>query len=473
MTEMATAPWDGADELPAVGAAERGRPVVIVGGGLAGLTAAAHLRRHGIAVRLYEASKRLAGLARSEHDADGFTYDFGAHFITNRLAAAIGCSTRCRDMVRYGESVHLVGRDTSYPLGLLGKPRFVLSAIAVHAGAMLRGGRPKSAAEWYARHYGPALAREIAIPLTEAWSGTTAEELSPSVGEKFATSLPRSLLLKAAGKISGRTVALGYSKTVAESPHVWHVYPEGGIGAVCERLAAEVQDCVRLEQPVEAIHVEGERVVGVRVAGRDEPAAAVISTAPVHILPKLVRGTDRLAPLARFRYRAMVFVNLRLSGASGLADVVTWVPEDQFPFFRLSDIGMGLPWLVPAGKSLVTADIGCVVGDAMWTMSDEALGRLCIEALEWMVPGVGQRYLGCRVMRTPLAYPIYHREYEEDRLRLEGGTGVGGLLSIGRNGEFAHLLMEDVYWRTKRKVARLIGELAGAAVTPGAAAAAA
>jgi len=26
---------------------------------------------------------------------------------------------------------------------------------------------------------------------------------------------------------------------------------------------------------------------------------------------------------------------------------------------------------------------------------------------------------------------------------------VAGLYSIGRNGEFAHILMEDVYWRTR------------------------
>jgi len=283
--------------------------------------------------------------------------------------------------------------------------------------------------------------------------------LSAAVGEKFATSLPRSLMLKAAGAISHRTVALGYSKTIAESPHVWHVYPEGGIGTVCEKLAEEVRGNIVLDHPVEAIYVENERIVGVRAGGRDDPAAAVISTAPVHILPKLIRGSDRLAPMARFRYRAMVFVNLRISGASGLRDVVTWTPGDEFPFFRLSDIGLGLPWLVPAGKSLITADIGCEVGDATWTSADDELGQRCINAMEQIVPGITARYLGCRVMRTALAYPIYHRDYEEDRLRFERGTDIGGLLSIGRNGEFAHLLMEDVYWGTKRKVAKLVAEL--------------
>jgi hypothetical protein len=36
---------------------------------------------------------------------------------------------------------------------------------------------------------------------------------------------------------------------------------------------------------------------------------------------------------------------------------------------------------------------------------------------------------------------------------------VRGLHSIGRNGEFAHILMEDVYWRTVSRMRQLVAEL--------------
>jgi protoporphyrinogen/coproporphyrinogen III oxidase len=440
------------------------RPVAILGGGLAGLTAATYLRRHGIPVRVYEAGKQLAGLARSERDADGFTYDCGAHFITNRLAAAVGLSAACRHMPRYGETVWHRGRGYSYPFGLMRSVRYMASAVAAKVGGVFAG-KAVTAADHYRGQYGRKLADEIALPLTAAWSGATGEELAASVGEKFATSLPRTMMLKAAARLTRRTVAIGYSGTVPESPHVWHVYPEGGIGTVCERLADEVRDAVRTESPVEAILVENERAVGVRVNGKDVPARAVVSTAPVHALAKLVRGTDRLAYLARFRYRAMVFVNMRFDGPSGLPDVVTWTPGADIPFFRLSDIGMGLPWLVPVGKTQVTCDIGCRVGDDTWTASDESLGELCRAALDRMVPGLAKRFLGCRVMRTPLAYPVYLVEYEADRRRFEAGTGVAGLYSIGRNGEFAHILMEDVFWRTRRKIVDLVDGADGRTAT--------
>ena len=108
---------------------------------------------------------------------------------------------------------------------------------------------------------------------------------------------------------------------------------------------------------------------------------------------------------------------------------------------------------------MLTVDIGCEVGDEIWKMSDESLGKLCLEYLDALRPGLRRRYLGCGVLRTPIAHPVFLQEYEPDRLALERGLPVAGLHSIGRNGEFAHILMEDVYWRTLRKVHQLVGSL--------------
>jgi protoporphyrinogen oxidase len=85
-------------------------------------------------------------------------------------------------------------------------------------------------------------------------------------------------------------------------------------------------------------------------------------------------------------------------------------------------------------------------------MGDDALGAFCRDALRPIIPTVQQQYLGCRVMRSPIAYPVFLNEYEADRVALEKSTGIAGLYSIGRNGEFSHMLMEDVYWRTQKKM---------------------
>jgi protoporphyrinogen oxidase len=89
-------------------------------------------------------------------------------------------------------------------------------------------------------------------------------------------------------------------------------------------------------------------------------------------------------------------------------------------------------------------------------MGDEQLGELCLERIASIIPDARRRYLGCQVLRTPIAYPVFLNAYEQDRRALEKSTGVAGLYSIGRNGEFAPLLMEDVYWRTLKRVRQLL-----------------
>jgi protoporphyrinogen/coproporphyrinogen III oxidase len=432
------------------------RPVAIVGGGPAGLTAASFLRRHKVPFVLYEAGPKVAGLASSFHDDDGYTYDFGAHFINNRLAAAVGIGAQCRDVLYYGESVLMRGKTYGYPFGLLKSPRYAMSGLASRLQPHRREQVNRSAAAWFQANYGEALANEVAIPLLEEWSGAAAVDLAASVGNKLQNTIGRTLMLKAASSWTGRAVGCGYSHSFPESPNVWHVYPEGGIGLLCQKLAAGVADAIRLESPVEAIIVEDGRVVAVRSLGQEQPVSAVVSTAPCNILAKMVRGTEALQPLAQFRYRPMVFVNLRMEGRHLLKDTVVWTPEEHFTFFRLTETPISMPWLAPEGKTLITVDIGCEKGDRIWSMDDESLGELCLEELQAIIPDARRRYRGCRVLRTPAAYPVYLNEYEDVRLKLEHSTGVAGLYTIGRNGEFSHALMEDVYWKTQDKMRELI-----------------
>lgn len=431
------------------------KPVIVVGAGFAGLTAASYLRAHGASVRLFEASPNIGGLARTVRDAGGFAYDFGAHFITNRLAASVSFSSQCLSVHRYGESVWYRRQYCAYPFGLALRPKYAASALASRV-ASLTGGQPHSAADWFRSKFGRALADEIALPLLEAWSGIPASRLSPAVGDKLPTSIGHTMYLRLMGRLTGRTVAIGYCRTLKESPAVVHVYPAGGVAEMCHRMAERIADCIQVESKVEKIYTDGGAAVGVRVGDVDYDAQAVISTAPLHILAKLVEGTDVLDGLAGFRYRPMVFVNLMLAGRGLLGDVVVWTPEARYPFFRATETPLSMPWLAPEGKTSITLDIGSSVGDATWNMDDDALGTLCLDSLEDLVPDVRGRYLGCRVLRTPLAYPVFDLEYEARRQQFARSTGIRNLFSVGRNGEFDHILMEDVYWRTRYRLRELV-----------------
>jgi protoporphyrinogen oxidase len=128
------------------------------------------------------------------------------------------------------------------------------------------------------------------------------------------------------------------------------------------------------------------------------------------------------------------------------------VPEKERPFFRLVEMPQSVPWLAPEGMTTVNVDIGCETDSEYYRMDDEAIGELCIDHLDSMFPGARSRYEGCRVVRTPIGYPVYLKKYEQERRALAAGLPIEGLYSAGRNAEFAHILMEDIYWNTMDKM---------------------
>jgi protoporphyrinogen oxidase len=427
-------------------------PVAIIGAGFAGLVAATELTRRGMDVVVFEGSKSIAGLAATFRDASGFTYDTGAHFLTNRLTAALGADGTCRTVRYYGESVLLGRRIYRYPWGLLTKPAFAWSSLSAR---LANGARtkapPVNAAEWFRATYGRALADRVALPLLACWSGTPPEQLSPAVGTKMG-SVFETIRLSIAARLTRRAVAIGYSHEKRQSMHVWHVYPPGGVASLCHRLAAELGPRVLTEAPVEKVLVSRDRVTGLRVKGTDVPVAAAFSTAPLDILARITDGTDRLEPLRRFRYRGMMAVNLALRGRGLLSDAVVWLPEGPRPFYRLTEAPISMPWLAPDGQTMITVDVGADPGDPWWTETDERVVDASLYVLERVIPDVRQRLQGSHVLRLGKAYPLFLLDYEAERQALVHGSGVDGLVLIGRNGEFGHWLMEDVYWRTLKTV---------------------
>ncbi len=434
-------------------------PVVVIGGGIAGLVAAHELLRHGVDADVYEAGSRLAGMATSHVDKDGFSYDIGAHFVTNRFVAALGVPGPFHVLPRYGEVVHLSPRrHPHYPVGLLGVPRFVTSALAERVRRPDRDLRV--AADRFRHDYGAALAEEVALPLLEAWSGLPAEQLSASVIDKIPTGLAQTIWLRAAQRLTRRAVMIGYCKEEPSATGVHHVSPVGGVGAICEHVASQLPRGVQLEQPAQAVYVDDGRVVGARVNGRDIETSMVISTLPVHRLPSLVQGSDRLERFARFRFRGLVLVNLKLTGRDLLPDVVVWTPHG-FPYFRVTETPLSMPWTAPAGKTMILCELGAQPGDDVWSLSDDEVVARCVSTLGPLVGDIASRVIGASVLRQPLGYPVFALDYEHDRADLAAnGTGIAGLYSVGRNGEFDHILMEDTFWRLRRRVPGMVAGLA-------------
>jgi phytoene dehydrogenase-like protein len=101
------------------------KDVAIVGGGIAGLTAATILGRSAKSVILYEQNERPGGRAGTSATPDGFSFNFGPHALyrsghAERVLGEIGVSVPAHKVGTAGSFA--VFRDTVYPLpvGLLG-----------------------------------------------------------------------------------------------------------------------------------------------------------------------------------------------------------------------------------------------------------------------------------------------------------------------------------------------------------------
>ena len=432
-----------------------GPPVYVLGAGFAGLVAARELVDLGHEVVILEAGDAVGGLART-HRSQGLAFDTGAHFITNRLATAVGVMDECADAVHYGEAVWLDGASASYPFGLMRVPRFSLSAAV----ARLRSAPPAAnATDAFRAEYGRALADEVAIPLLEAWSGLPGEQLAPSVLDKIPAGLAETIALTVSRRLTHRAVAIGYCGEAPQSANVWHVYPRGGLDVIVRHLADALGPRVRLRTPVESLTIDSGRVRGVQFDGADHDAAAIVSTLPAPVLGHLA-ADPALAPLTRLQFRAMVFLQLHLRGRDLLPEPVTWFPDRSVPFFRVTEVPMAMPWLAPAGETVLTVDTGCAVDDDTWHAPVERLVHDAVAGLRPLVGDLGPSVIGAHVTRTSLAYPVLATATESDRRRIHD-HGIAGLASVGRNAEFAHLLMEDVYWRTLRTVRALAQGLNG------------
>ena len=312
--------------------------VAIVGGGYAGMAAAAELAARSIPVTVFEAARVLGGRARRV-ETDGIALDNGLHI----LLGAYEETLRLIDLVRApGEEIGL----KRLPLELTIHPEFRMQAprlpAPLHLFFALLGARGLGLGDRLAAARFMAWAQRNASKLgadTTVAALLTERKQPPAVSRFLWRPLCVSALNTPAGQASAQ-VFLNVLRDGLNSrrAHSDLLLPAMDFSALFPERAARFVEgrggSVRLGVTVESIQRQAD---GFSIAGESAPFSHVILAVSPHRLGNLIESDDALADIARkidaFRYQPIYSVYLQYSrdtrlpfGMGGLeAKYAQWV----------------------------------------------------------------------------------------------------------------------------------------------------
>jgi protoporphyrinogen oxidase len=423
-------------------------PVVVLGGGVAGLSAGYYLARDGWPVTVVERAPVLGGLCGSFRAGD-FTLDHGPHKlysvvpgILDEIRALLG--GRLIEHTKRNR-IRLLGRYMDYPLRLgnllplLGPVRAARLGLG-YAGAIARGlvdrSEPRSYEDYILRRFGRGVYELVFEPLASKVWGDPRQLSSELARARIPSGGAAELIL--------RLLKLKENTQDVDAPFFY--YPRGGFGVWPERLAEETRAAggviVTSATPV-ALEREGGRVRAVTVQADGGttrlPCETLVSSIPIHALAGLLHpGDAQVAEEARrLRLRDLALVFLIVKRDRLLDDHWIFFPERQYPFNRLFEQKAMDPAMGPPGRTALCCDLTCDEGDPTWGAPDADLVQRCFRSL--VESGlVGEDELeGGFVRRFRSFYPMYTVDYRQrlgavyDRLR-----AAENLVPTGRLGMF-------------------------------------
>ena len=381
--------------------------VVIVGGGIAGLSAAYRLTQAGNRVTLFEKEAELGGLSRSFRLGNQYLERY-YHFICLNdyplldLLAELKLSDRLHwvntGMGQFFENVlYSFGEPWDLllfpPFSLWERLRFGLKIMHVKSQNSdgWRALENITAPDWLVSQFGPRTFQVIHKPLIELKFGAYAEKLS-------------------AAWMWSRFHRLGKSRTRWTQREKLG-YLEGGMHTLIAQLAEEIRSRggeIHTEAPIERIAVENGKVQGVVCGGTLYPADAVISTIPSIALLRLVEhpDDDYFNILANIDYIGVMCALLRLK-RSFSKYFWTNISDPQIPLAGVIEYTNLNPCPDLGGSRILYLPLYLPATSGRYAVNDDELLREYIRYLQIIRPDFDADWIeGWHVFRDEYAQPI-------------------------------------------------------------------
>ncbi|HAM50401.1 MAG TPA: FAD-dependent oxidoreductase [Nitrospiraceae bacterium] len=398
--------------------------VIVLGGGLAGLSAGYVLAKAGVRVKIFESDSMVGGLSKTLIH-NGFRFDLGGHrfFTTDENVNAFVKNLMGSELISVcrKSKIYMRNQYIDYPLRpfnavfSLGLP-VTLKIIGDYGiekvKSLVRKKEDISLEDWVVRHFGRTMFNMYFKEYSEkVWGmecgGISAEWVEQRIRGLSLAKAIRNAFFRFAGKDM---------PTLVDS----FLYPRLGIGRISDRLKEEIvkNNDVYISTSVERVN-HSDFTVDSIVAGSNThkeviPGKEFISSIP---LPKLVGilnpapPENILAAASRLKFRDLIVVAIMIDRRRVTDQTWIYVPERNMPFGRIHEPTNWSEEMAPEGKTIMVMEFFSFRGDRIWNESDEGLVDLTVANLEQLGFIASNEVIDSAVVRVPKAYPLFEVGY--------------------------------------------------------------
>ena len=406
-----------------------GSEIIVLGGGLAGLSAAYH---GGFPV--YEARGRIGGIADS-FNKNGFVFDAGIHVLQSKNEYFLSLLNELGvELVTHRRSgwIYSHGKYSKYPFQV----NTSRLPLATRAGCVMgfiarkNHSNPSNYEEWIIQNFGKGFAKTFLIPYAEKfWRRPPSEMTYEWVGARVPTP---SVLEVIKGAFRDQETKLG--------THAVFQYPlERGVGfaSIARAIARNVR---KIHHGMRATAIDPEKKeVAFGDGGKTVSYEKLITTLPlpelVKLLPNVPSEVNEAA--ARLACNSIAVVSLGV-GRDRITDR-HWAhyPERDISFFRISFPSKFCDGLNPAGTSSVQAEVSYDSNNP--PDKDALLEKVKADLVEVGVLGKKETMLAEDVLLLPYGYVIYDKHREGAVSTIYEYLRMFDIIPCGRYGEWEYL----------------------------------
>lgn len=416
----------------------KNRPVVIVGGGITGLSAAWLLAEAGVETVVVEKEGRLGGLARSFTYGD-FTFDIGPHRFHTYLPEVEGFIRDVLDgralEINRNSKLQFQGRFYPWPLHPSRSLFRFPPGVALRVLRDMLVGFPRHETESFRDQiihmYGETLYRHFFEGYSTKFLG-----IPPEVTHRdwAKTGVDRAII-DTRMRIESLWALAWTIMTTWRKPEMTFLYPRGG----CEQFIRNLRE--RLEalggvilcgREVDDLGASGGRIESVVVGDRQIDPSLVVWTGTLQSLAGRL-GLDR----PDLNYLALLCYNVMLDDGRPFDFQWCYHGAADALFSRVSAPASFCPGNTPPGKRSLCVEVTCGVQNGVYDEPEASLGRVVDDLCREKLLKSGNEILDVEIERAPWAYPIYDLDYRDKLGAFEQQVNdYDNLLLAGRLGKF-------------------------------------